>query len=183
MITGLRRDHKLAVLLQVAGLARSTFYYYQCQAIERVDKQSDIKTQICAVYDKHKGRYGYRRIAAALCNSMAQPVNDKRVQRLMQKMGLRSLIRAKGGYRHTNGLSDVHVPNILQRDFHATASNQKWATDITEFNVKGKSSTCQPAWICTTARSSRTVWRGAPYSSWFHARFGRRCPSFKIPLG
>lgn len=30
----------------------------------------------------------------------------------------------------------MHVPNVLQRDFHATAPNQKWVTDITEFHVK-----------------------------------------------
>ena len=129
--------HKLTVLLQVAGLARSTFYY-QRQALQRSDKHSDMKAQICAVYNAHKGRYGYRRIAATLCNSMAQPVNYKCVQRLMQQMGLRSLIRAKRRYRHTHGLSDVHVPNVLQRDFHAAAPNQKWVTDITEFNVQGQ---------------------------------------------
>lgn len=137
MILGLRRDHKLALLLQAAGLARSTFYY-QCQAMQRADKHGDMKTRIRDVYAEHKGRYGYRRIAAALCNSMARPVNCKQVQRLMQQMGLRSLIRAKRRYRHTQGLSDVHVPNVLQRDFHAATPNQKWVTDITEFNVKGK---------------------------------------------
>ena len=35
-------------------------------------------------------------------------------------------------------MSDVHVPNILQRDFCATVPNQEWATDITEFNVNGQ---------------------------------------------
>ena len=35
-------------------------------------------------------------------------------------------------------MSDVHVPNVLQRDFCATAPNQKWATDVTEFNVNGQ---------------------------------------------
>jgi transposase InsO family protein len=30
------------------------------------------------------------------------------------------------------------IPNILQRDFCATAPNQKWATDVTEFNVNGQ---------------------------------------------
>lgn len=137
MILGLRQDHKLAVLLQVADLARSSFYY-QRQTMQSDDKHGDMKTRICAVYAEHKGRYGYRRIAAALCNSMAQPVNSKRVQRLMQQMGLRSLIRAKRRYRHTQGPSDVHVPNVLQRDFHAETPNQKWATDITEFNINGQ---------------------------------------------
>jgi len=127
----------LTVLLQVADLARSTFYY-QRRALERADKHSDMKARICAIYTEHKGRYGYRRIAASLCNSMAQPVNHKRVQRLMRQIGLRSRIRVKRRYRHTNALSDVHVPNVLQRDFRATAPAQKWVTDITEFNVKGK---------------------------------------------
>ena len=103
----------------------------------RTKQQSNMEVKIRAVYDEHKGRYGYRRITAALCSSMAEPVDHKCVQRLMQKMGLRSLIRAKKRFRHVPGMSNVHVPNVLQRDFGATAPNQKWATDITEFNVNG----------------------------------------------
>jgi putative transposase len=127
----------LTDLLRVAGLARSTFYYH-CQATQRADQQSAMEARIRAVYDEHKGRYGYRRITAALCNSMAEPVNHKCVQRHMQKMGLRALIRAKKRSLYVAGLSDVHVPNVLQRDFCATAPNQKWATDVTEFNVNGQ---------------------------------------------
>jgi len=62
----------------------------------------------------------------------------KCVQRLMQKMGLRALIRAKRRFRHVPGMSDVNVPNVLQRDFFAEAPNQKWVTDVTEFNVHGQ---------------------------------------------
>ena len=123
--------------MQVAGLARSTFYY-QCQAAQCADQQSAMEARIRTVYDEHKGRYGYRRITAALCNSMSQPVNHKCVQRLMQKMGLRALIRAKKRSWHVPGTSDAQVPNVLQRDFCATAPNQKWATDVTEFNVSGQ---------------------------------------------
>jgi len=122
--------------LRAAGLARSTFYY-QCQEILRTERHSDMEAKIRAVYDEHKGRYGYRRITAALCSSMAEPVNHKRVQRLMQKMGLRALIRAKKRSWRAPGMCDVHVPNILQRDFFAKAPNQKWATDVTEFNLNG----------------------------------------------
>ena len=90
------------------------------------------------MYNEHKGRYGYRKIAAALCNSMAQFINHKRVQRLLQEMGLRSLIRAKRRCRQGHGLSDVHRPNDSKRDFHATAPNQNCVTDTTKFNVKGQ---------------------------------------------
>ena len=133
----MRLHHKLADLLRAAGLARSTFYYH-CQASQRADQQSATEDRIRAVYDEHKGRYGYRRITAALCRLMAEPVSHKCVQRLMQKMGLRALIRRRERSRQIPGMSDVHVPNVLQRDFCATAPNQKWVTDITEFNVNGR---------------------------------------------
>ena len=55
----------------------------------------------------------------------------------MQKMGLRAVIRAKKRFRHVPGISDAHVPNVLERDFCAAAPNQKWVTDVTEFNVNG----------------------------------------------
>ena len=126
----------MADLLQIAGLARSTFYY-QCHATQRAGQQSATEARIRTVYDEHKGRYCYGRITAVLCNSMAEPVNHKCVQRLMQKMGLRALIRAKKRSRHGLGMSNAHVPNVLQRDFCATAPNQKWATDVTEFNANG----------------------------------------------
>ena len=93
--------------------------------------------RIRAVYNKYKGRYGYRRITATLSKSMAEPVNHKCVQRLMQQMGLRALIRAKKRSRGVPGVSDVHVLNVLQRNFMASAPNQKWVTDITEFNARG----------------------------------------------
>lgn len=124
-------------LLQIAGLARSTFYYH-CQATQRAERQSAMEVRIRGIYDEHKGRYGYRRITAALCSSTAEPVNHKCVQRLMQKMGLRALIRAKKRSRRVQGMNDAHVPNVLQRNFCATAPDQKWVTDVTEFNVNGQ---------------------------------------------
>jgi transposase InsO family protein len=96
-----------------------------------------MEPKIRAIYEEHKGRYGYRRITAALCNSMAEPINHKCVQRLMQKMGLRAVIRVKKRSRHVSGMSDAQVSNVLERDFCATAPNQQWATDVIEFNVNG----------------------------------------------
>ena len=125
LTTGLRHDHKLANLLQAAGLSRGTFYY-RCQAIPRDALQSDMEVKIRTIYEEHKGRYGYRRITATLCKSMAEPVNHECVQRLVQKMELRALIRAKNRFRCVSSMSDVNVPNVLQCDLFAEAPNQKW---------------------------------------------------------
>lgn len=69
---------------------------------------------------------------------MAQPVNHKCVQRLMQKIGISALIRSKKSFRRVSSMSDAYVPNVLQRDFFAQAPNQKWVTYVTEFNVHGQ---------------------------------------------
>ena len=129
LITGLRHDQKLANLLQVAGLSRGTFYY-RCQAIPRDALQSDMEVKIRTIYEEHKGRYVYKRTTATLCKSMAEPVNHKCVQRLMQKMGLRALIRANKSVLCVSSVSDVNVPNVLQCDFCAKAPNQKWVNSI-----------------------------------------------------
>jgi len=49
------------LLLEIAGLARST-YYYQLKSLEKPDKYKDLKDKIKQIFHKNKGRYGYRRI-------------------------------------------------------------------------------------------------------------------------
>jgi transposase InsO family protein len=83
----------LHTLLKAAGLSRSTFYY-QAKVLEAGDKYADLKSSIKAVYERHKGRYGYRRITAEL-RQAGQAVNHKTIQRLMNNLGLKSLVRPK----------------------------------------------------------------------------------------
>ncbi|MFR7953114.1 MAG: DDE-type integrase/transposase/recombinase [Ruminococcus sp.] len=66
-----------------------------------------------------------------------QSTAKNRVHRIMQKLESIPLYeRKKKTYRNAN--ADETTQNILQRDFYATAPNQKWATDVTEFKVPGK---------------------------------------------
>ena len=131
----LRQQYPIAGLLTLAGLARSTFYYQQkVQLLE--DKHADLKKSIRALYERHQGRYGYRRITAAL-QQLGNIVNHKTIQRLMQELGLKSLVRIKK-YRSYKGDVGRAAPNILQRQFDAQEANQKWVTDVTEFKVAGE---------------------------------------------
>lgn len=130
----LRGQHPVAALLKAAALARSTFYY-QLKVLELGDRHAVLKTRIRAVYEHHKGRYGYRRITATIRQS-GEIVNHKTVQRLMGQLKLKSLIRAKK-YRSWRGEVGRIAPNLLNREFSAQQPNQKWVTDVTEFNVLG----------------------------------------------
>lgn len=131
----LRQQYPIAGLLKLAGLARSTFYYQQ-KALLVADKYADLKNHIRTIYARHKGRYGYRRITATI-QKMGMLVNHKTVQRLMTELGLKSLVRIKK-YRSYKGDVGCAAPNILQRQFEAQEANQKWVTDVTEFNVAGE---------------------------------------------
>lgn len=55
----------------------------------------------------------------------------------MQVLGLKSLVRPKK-YRSYRGEVGKAAPNLLERQFQAEQPNQKWVTDVTEFNVKGQ---------------------------------------------
>ena len=131
----LRHKFDLELLLDLTKMARSSFYYHQKQN-KLPDKYKEIKELIKAIYQRHKGRYGYRRITDELRNR-AMIINHKTVFRLMKLLGLKSLIRLKK-YKSYKGEQGKIAPNVLKRNFKAVAPNQKWATDITEFNVSGQ---------------------------------------------
>jgi putative transposase len=115
-------------------MARSSFYYHQKQA-KLPDKYKVVKELIKSVYQQNKGRYGYRRITDELQNG-GMIINHKTILRLMKSMGLKSIIRVKK-YKSYKGEQGKIVANILEQNFKATIPNQKWATDVTEFNVSG----------------------------------------------
>lgn len=127
----LRSRFPLEGLLNLADLARSTFYY-QVRALQKPDKHADLKATIQSLYHEHEGRFGYRRITLAIRKK--EPVNEKRVQRLMEDMNLKSLVRPKR-YRSYKGPVGKIAPNLLERNFLAQRPNQKWVTDVTEFKV------------------------------------------------
>jgi len=95
-----------------------------------------LKSQITAIFHEHKGRYGYRRIKDELRNKNVT-VNHKKVQRLMQELGLKCSVRMKK-YRSYKGTVGKIAPNILDRNFQAVKPNEKWVTDITEFKLFGE---------------------------------------------
>ena len=115
-------------------MARSTFYYYLKKS-KMPDKYATIKEEIRAIYHENQGRYGYRRITMELHNR-GYRINHKTVQRLMKSIGIKCMVRIKK-YRSYKGQIGKIAPNIIQRDFTATAPNQKWTTDITEFALLG----------------------------------------------
>ena len=124
---------RLDLLLEVARLPRST-YYYQLKQLDRLDKDKDLKAEIQSIFTEHKGNYGYRRIHLELRNR-GFLVNHKRVQRLMNVLNSQARIRQKRKYSSHKGDIGKKADNLIQRQFEATKPMQKCYTDVTEFAI------------------------------------------------
>ena len=116
-------------------MAKSVYYYWR-EASSKADPYQSAKEHITQIFNAHRGRYGYRRIQLALRNDACY-LNPKTVQKLMGQLGLKSLVRPKRYQSYKGGIGKV-APNLLERNFGASKPNQKWVTDVTEFNVKGE---------------------------------------------
>lgn len=90
-------------------MARSSFYYHNLRS--KIDKYQEVKLQIKSIFHQHKGRYGYRRITDEL-RKTGTIINHKTVFKLMNGLGLKSLIRRKK-YKSYKGEQGKIAPNIL----------------------------------------------------------------------
>ena len=135
MIWELRHEFKVSLLIDVAGIPRSTYYYYEKHRTNE-DKYKDIKEEIANIFAENKGRYGYRRITQELHNRN-YGINHKAVQRLMKELGLVCRVRMKK-YQSYKGEVGKIAPNLLERDFSTEKPNEKWVTDVTEFSLFGQ---------------------------------------------
>ena len=135
VIQELRQEYKLDMLLEIAQLPRSTFYY-QRKRQNAEDKYAQAKGEIQVIFHENKGRYGYRRVWIELRNRGIR-LNHKTVQRLMKEMNLICRVRMKK-YRSYKGETGKIANNKLNREFCVERPNQKWVTDITQFRLFGQ---------------------------------------------
>lgn len=121
---------RLSTLLKAASLSRST-YYFEINKPDLDIKNQEIIDIIQSIFKENKSRYGVRRITAELVNR-GYKINHKKVQRLMNKLGLKA-IKPKIKYHSYMGQVGVVADNVINRDFKATKPNEKWTTDVSEF--------------------------------------------------
>lgn len=132
----LRLKYNLKILLKISKLAKSV-YYYTLAKENKDDKNKEIIEKIREIFINNKERYGYRRITLELKNQNYN-VNHKKVYRIMVKLGLKPLKRNKRKYSSYKGTVGKIADNIIKRNFTANKPNEKWYTDVTEFNLRGE---------------------------------------------
>jgi len=113
------------------GVSRAAYYAW-VKRLTGLDVDQERLEQVQAVYLASHQTYGYRRITIHLQDKLGLKINHKAVLRLMHKLGVRSCARKLKVYKRLEDIGTYHsYPNTLNRDFTASAPNQKWLTDVT----------------------------------------------------
>ncbi len=128
-----REVYSSAMMCDFLSVSRSGLH----QAVTRVPSErrldeEKVVVQIRRAQIKHRGRYGRRRMTPEVSEVLGRRVNHKRIGRLMRKHDLRSRKRRAFRVRTTDSKhANPIAANVLERDFKATAPNQKWLADLT----------------------------------------------------
>lgn len=133
LVESLRPTHRLSALLGAVEMAKSS-YLYQKKALLRPDKHADLRIRITEIFHGSDGRYGYRRVHAAL-RADEIVVSEKVISRIMKEEGLIAKRSCKRKYSSYKGEISEAPENLVKRDFHADDPNRLWLTDITEFAI------------------------------------------------
>ena len=112
-------------------VAPSTYYAYRSRPPSaRSVTDAATSTVIEQVHQVNYGVYGARKVHAEL-HRVGHPVARCTVERLMRILGLRGVTRTKGPRTTIPGLGPDTRPDLVERQFTATAPDQLWVADIT----------------------------------------------------
>lgn len=97
---------------------------------ERLRKEAALRSRIRIIHAESRRTYGRIRVTEEL-REEGLILNEKRIGRLMKVEGLRAKAARKFKATTDSGHTKPVAENVLNREFTATAPNQKWVGDIT----------------------------------------------------
>jgi transposase InsO family protein len=123
----------ITLMCQELDVSRAGFYAWvgRPPSARAVDDQL-LAVRVREIHELTRKRYGAPRVQKELAKAQGIHVGRKRVARLMRQEGLRA--RPRRRFKCTT-MSDHDQPvaaNLLDRNFQATAPDQKWVGDTTE---------------------------------------------------
>lgn len=133
LVDALKERYVLPELLAQLALARSSYFYHRAR-LKVADKYLAVRQTITDIFELNHRCYGYRRLQASLARQCVT-ISEKVVQRLMKQESLVVAKLKRRRYGSYLGEISPAPENLINRDFHAAAPNEKWLTDITEFQI------------------------------------------------
>ncbi|MDQ9172320.1 IS3 family transposase [Oxalobacteraceae bacterium R-40] len=133
LVDALKEEYAMRELLDRLNLPRSSYFYHRSRT-RIADKYAEVRQAVTEIFENAHRTYGYRRIQAAL-NRQRVFISEKVVRRLMKQGGLCAARPKRRKYRSYVGEISTAPENLINRDFQATAPNEKWLTDISKFQI------------------------------------------------
>ena len=123
--------------LWALGLSKGTYYYRRHHNSARKERDAALKERIVSVIEENPS-YGYRRIHAELSESEAEPVNHKRIRRVLgdYELGLRRCLPKPRPSPVSSLIAEAGPSADLVKGRHFEAL-QACSTDFTELLYNG----------------------------------------------
>ena len=119
-------------------ISRAAYYKWLHREIPEQELENIKLAELIKEYDDRFNHIlGYRRMTSWINHFNHTDYSRNRVHRIMKKLGIHSVIRKKKK-KYSSSIPAVIAENKLERNFYATAPNEKWATDVTEFKIPGE---------------------------------------------
>ncbi len=121
-----------ATACRALGVSQAWFYKWRYgDASPRHARRAKLKAETARLFAKHRGTYGSPRITADLVEA-GWRVSENTVAALMAELGLAARRRRRRKQTTRQGRGRWRAPDLIGRDFPATAVNRKWYGDGTE---------------------------------------------------
>lgn len=124
-------DNDIIMLCDIAKVSRSGYYKWLGQ-IGKTERDYNDYLLIKEVFDKGRGKYGWRTIQMKLKASKGIHINHKRIIRIKRKYDLVTKIRKSNPYKNLKQQSQSHrtFKNKLDRKFNQSVPSKIFCTDI-----------------------------------------------------
>ncbi len=118
-------------------ISRASYYKWLNRKVPQTEQENETIAVLIREYDERFGHIlGYRRMTLWINRLNSTNYSRNRIHRIMQKLNVHAVIRKKRP-NYVYSKAEAVAENILQRNFTASAPNEKWVTDVTELKIPG----------------------------------------------
>lgn len=121
----------VSLLCRAVGVSKSGYYAWRERPLSKRGRQdAALAEKIREIHERSRRTYGYPRVHAEL-RALGVRCGRRRVARLMRKAGLRGCMRGRKKRTTRRDPRATPAPDLVKRDFAATAPDRLWTADIT----------------------------------------------------
>lgn len=133
------QNYSISWMCNKLDINRAAYYKWLNRPVPAKEKEDlEIAEKIKKLHKQYGGILGYRRMTIFLNRKYGTDYKPKRIRRIMGILDIHSSIRRVRHSCTVTRQKDQKADNLLKRNFEATAPNEKWTTDVSEFKIPGE---------------------------------------------